>query len=109
MKIVPRAGSIAGGCHTAPPLYWSVCPPLSGMSKVFQSVAPVCASSATTLPRKLQHGYAGSNARVSSREEIAAPIGEINCVTRHGRSGRNITTRWEHPFWAQAVDVGRAD
>src|SRR6266496_1166021 len=69
MKSVLRFGSIAGGCHTAPPLYWLVCPPLSGMSKVFQSIAPVLASSATTLPRKLQHGYAGFVARVSSVED----------------------------------------
>jgi hypothetical protein len=48
-------GSIAGGYHTAPPLYWLVCPLLSGMSKVFQRIPPLFASSATMLPRKLQH------------------------------------------------------
>jgi len=34
-----------------------------------QSIAPFFSSSATTLPRKLQHGYAGSSARVSSLDE----------------------------------------
>src|SRR6266550_687016 len=49
-------------------VYLLVCPPLSGMTKVFQRIAPVLALSATTLPRKLQHGYVGSVARVSSFE-----------------------------------------
>jgi hypothetical protein len=42
-------------------------------------------------------------------KEIASPIGETNCVTSHGRRGRNITTSCDHPFWAQVVDVGRTD
>src|SRR6266478_2809651 len=65
----PRFRSIAGGCQIAPPLYPPGCPPLSGMSKVFQSIAPVFSSSATILPRKLQQGYVGSRARVSSLDE----------------------------------------
>src|SRR5882724_1639984 len=42
-------------------------------------------------------------------EEIAAPIGEVNCVAIHGRSSRHIPTRCEHPFRAQTLDVGRTD
>ncbi len=42
-------------------------------------------------------------------EKIATPIREVNCVTIHGRSSRNIATRGEHPFRAQALDVGRTD
>jgi hypothetical protein len=41
--------------------------------------------------------------------EIAAPVGEINCVTIHGRSGRNIVAGCKHPFRAQTVDVGGSD
>src|SRR5260370_26374800 len=42
-------------------------------------------------------------------KEIAAPIGEINCVAIHGRSSRNISTGCERPFWFQAFDVGGTD
>ena len=31
-------------------------------------------------------------------KEVAAPIGEINCVTIYGRSGRDIATGCEDPF-----------
>jgi hypothetical protein len=31
-------------------------------------------------------------------EEIATPIGKVDCVTIHGGSGRNVTTRGEYPF-----------
>jgi len=41
------------------------------------------------------------------REEIAGPIGEINCVTIHGRSCRDIASRCEDPLWGETVDVGR--
>jgi hypothetical protein len=43
------------------------------------------------------------------REKIAAPIGKVDCVTIHRRSSGNIATRGEHPFGAQAVDVGRTN
>src|SRR5437899_47751 len=42
-------------------------------------------------------------------EQIAAPIGEVNCITTHRGSGRNISTGCKHPFWFQALDVGRTD
>ncbi len=42
-------------------------------------------------------------------EEIAAPIGEVNSVTVHCRSSRNITARCEHPFRFQLFDIGRTD
>src|SRR5260370_22395246 len=41
--------------------------------------------------------------------EIAAPIGEINCVAIHGRSSRNIVTSCEYPPWIQSADVGWSD
>src|SRR5882757_6686241 len=31
-------------------------------------------------------------------EEIAGPIGEVNGITVHGWSSRNVATRCEHPF-----------
>src|SRR5258708_15821745 len=40
-------------------------------------------------------------------EQIATPIREVNCVTVHGRSCRNIPTRCEHPFRGETLDVGR--
>jgi hypothetical protein len=36
---------------------------------VFHRMVPVVASRATTLPRKLQHGYPGITVRGSSRED----------------------------------------
>src|ERR1700679_1208529 len=42
-------------------------------------------------------------------EEIAARIGEVDCVTIHSRSSRNITTSCEHPFLFQAIDVDRTN
>src|SRR4029077_2083883 len=39
-------------------------------------------------------------------EEIATPIGEVNGVTIHGWSGRNVTTRGEYPLRCQTLDVG---
>src|SRR5882762_7083900 len=42
-------------------------------------------------------------------EEIATPIREVNRVTVHRRSSRNIATRCEHPFRGKTVNVGRAD
>src|SRR6266403_2804186 len=41
------------GCQNALPLSPPGCAPLSGTSTVFQSIAPVFTSSATSLPRKL--------------------------------------------------------
>src|ERR1700731_5044640 len=43
------------------------------------------------------------------RVEITAPIGEVNRITIHGRSSRNIVAGCKHPFWVQAVDVGGSD
>src|SRR3984893_7083453 len=42
-------------------------------------------------------------------EQVAGPIGEVDCVTGHGRSGRNISTGSEYPFWFQALDVVGTD
>src|SRR5256886_8354577 len=42
-------------------------------------------------------------------EEIAGPIGEVNGVSVHCGSSRNIATRCEHPFRFQLFDIGRAD
>ena len=42
-------------------------------------------------------------------EEIAGPIGEVNGVSVHSGSSRNIATRCEHPFRFQLFDIGRAD
>src|SRR5207253_11048061 len=42
-------------------------------------------------------------------EQIDAQIGEVNCITTHRRSGRNISTRCKHPTWFQALDVSRTD
>src|SRR4051812_19835599 len=51
----PRFVSMAGELpHTAPPLY------PAGTVYVFQSVAPVARSSASMLPRNVQHTYVGS-------------------------------------------------
>jgi len=43
------------------------------------------------------------------REEIAGPIGEVNCVTIHGRSCRDIAPRCEHPFGFQFFYIGWAN
>jgi len=51
-KSVPRWGSIACGCQTAPPLYPPGFPPLSGMSKSSIDSHRFFTSSATTLPTK---------------------------------------------------------
>src|SRR6266404_5837303 len=42
-------------------------------------------------------------------EEIAGPIGEVNGVTVHCWSSRNVASRREHPFRFQLFDIGRAD
>src|SRR6266852_6699586 len=42
-------------------------------------------------------------------EEIAGPIGEVNGVTVHCWSSRNVATRCEHPFGFQLFDIGRTD
>src|SRR5258705_12319602 len=42
-------------------------------------------------------------------EEIAGPNGEVNGVTVHGWSSRNVASRCEHPFGFQLFDIGRAD
>src|SRR5260370_41098930 len=42
-------------------------------------------------------------------EEIAGPIGEVNGVTVHYWSSRNVATRSEHPFRCQLFDNSRAD
>src|SRR6266436_1093988 len=42
-------------------------------------------------------------------EKIAAPIGEVNGITIHCGSGRNISTSREYPFWIQARDVAGTD
>jgi hypothetical protein len=41
--------------------------------------------------------------------EIAVPIGEVNRITIHGRSSRNIVAGCKNPFWVEAVDVGGSD
>src|SRR3981081_2040258 len=41
--------------------------------------------------------------------EIPAPIREVNCITIHGRSSTNIVAGCKHPFWVQALHVGRTD
>src|SRR5436190_14820745 len=64
MNSSPRPGSMVGDDQTAAPAVFHNCVPAafrpascggSGMVYVFQSWAPVAASSATTLPRKVQH------------------------------------------------------
>src|SRR5882757_8609342 len=42
-------------------------------------------------------------------EEIAGPVGEVNGVTVHRGSSRNIAPRCEHPLRGQAFDIGRTD
>ena len=63
-----RFGSMVGVFHTPPPAGAQRLTPFefletifgtSAMIQVFQTCLPVAASSATTLPRKLQHGYSG--------------------------------------------------
>ena len=50
-----------------------------------------------------------SSAVLLDCEEIATPIGKVNCVTGDGRSGGNIATGCENPFWCQTLDVGQTD
>jgi hypothetical protein len=84
-------GSKVGDDHTPAPEGPLNCTPAlliarglgsSAIVKLFQSVFPVDACNATTLPRKLQQGYFGSVAVTSSRDAIGtnsvvpASIGE---------------------------------
>src|SRR6267154_6475554 len=43
------------------------------------------------------------------REQVAGPVGEVNGVTVHCRSGRDIAPRCEHPLRGQTFDIGRTD
>src|SRR5712671_3412956 len=42
-------------------------------------------------------------------EEIAGPVGEVDGVTVHCGSGRDIAPRCEHPLRGQTFDIGWAD
>src|SRR5215831_246505 len=76
MYIRLRSGSTTGVDHTPPPDGPQSCVPAadfvvfcgSGIVYVFQSTFPVAASSALTLPRKVQHSYDGMAAVPSSIE-----------------------------------------
>ena len=70
--------SMTGAFHTAAPEGPQSCVPArffcvgiasTGIVNVFQIRLPVAASRAATLPRNLQHGYVGSPAWDSSRED----------------------------------------
>src|SRR5207247_198535 len=59
----------AGPYSCVPTLFFVVGTAFSATVYVFQRRLPVFASSATTLPRNVQHGYRGSPTCDSSREE----------------------------------------
>ena len=70
-----RRTSIVGADQIAPPAGPDICAPAvlilygrgsASMEWLFQSTLPLAASSATTLPRNVQHGYFGSRAAASS-------------------------------------------
>jgi len=106
--LAPDGPNLARPCSVTPVFFGG------STRKVFHTTAPSLTRTAVTLPRKVQHGYAGSSARVSSHEaagmKATSPCIAIDPVSRVASCSSTrllqravpvlASTAYTQPFWS---------